>query len=65
MPDTVAVTAVPLKLPEFWTSDPAMWFARVEAQFRRAQISVQMTKFDAVIEKLPQDVLAAGPGSAG
>jgi hypothetical protein len=33
------VIAVGVKLPEFWTSDPDMWFAQADAVFRRANIT--------------------------
>ncbi len=51
------VAAVSVKLPEFWSSNPSMWFAQVEASFRRARITVSQTKYDYVFEKLPERVL--------
>jgi|LakMenEpi03Aug12_release.lakeMendotaPanAssembly.Ray.scaffolds.fasta_scaffold4999857_1 hypothetical protein len=37
---------VAVKLPYFWVKDPKMWFAQAEAQFRRARITVEGTKYD-------------------
>ncbi len=34
-----------------------MWFAQVEAQFRRARNTVEGTKYDHVLVKLPEDII--------
>jgi hypothetical protein len=46
-----------VKLPDFWVKDPKMWFAQAEAQFRHARITVEGTKYDHVLVKLPEDVI--------
>jgi hypothetical protein len=53
----VNVNAVGVKLPEFWTSDPVMWFRQAKACFRRSNITVSGTKFDHVLMKLPEAVV--------
>lgn len=52
------VTAsVAIKLPDFWKSDPAMWFAQAEAQFVLAGVTRDATKFYHIIAKVDQSVL--------
>lgn len=59
-PQFVAKLAV--KLPDFWTDDPDLWFLHAEAAFRNAQISQSRTKFDHVIQKLPQNIMVSVRG---
>ena len=47
---TANVNAV--KLPAFWPQKPRSWFIPVEAQFRRAGITQETTKFDHVLAVL-------------
>jgi len=58
-PPAQQVAAVGVKLPEFWVSDPVMWFAQAEAVFRRANITVSFTKYDHVLMKLPEAVVVS------
>ncbi len=51
---TEFVAKVSVKLPDFWTEDPDLWFLHAEAAFRNAQITQSKTKFDHIIQKLPQ-----------
>ena len=53
---THQVSAVSVKLPPFWCSDPKLWFAQVEAQFLLRGISAQRTKFDHVVAALAPEV---------
>lgn len=52
-----SVAAVTVKIPEFWSEDAELWFSRIESVFRRASIRSPLTKFDYVMEKLPNEVL--------
>jgi len=56
MPTDVAIAAVAIKLPEFWTSNPNTWFAQAEAQFIIKNITSSLTKFYHVVAVLPQSV---------
>lgn len=62
MPDSddtaqTAVAKVSVKLPDFWKSDPNMWFAQAEAQFNLAGITLDETKFWHIIAKIDQSVI--------
>jgi hypothetical protein len=52
------VAAVSVKLPEFWTNDPDIWFARVQAQFNMKGITSDGTKFDHVVASLDSKTAA-------
>ena len=51
-PAQQGINAVSLKLPDFWTDKPEVWFARVEAQFGTKNINQDQTKFDYVVSSL-------------
>lgn len=54
---TATSASVAVKLPDFWKSDPAMWFAQAEAQFVLAGVTRDETKFYHIIAKVDQTVL--------
>ena len=51
----MAVDAVSLKLPTFWASQPEVWFAQAEAQFKLRKIEADETKYYYVIAALDQE----------
>lgn len=51
------VARVSIKAPEFWQSEPELWFYRIEAQFRQARITTDSCKFDHTVASLNSDVL--------
>jgi hypothetical protein len=51
------VSAIGVKLPEFWMADPEMWFTQADSVFRRAGIKNSLTKYDYAMQKLPCEVL--------
>lgn len=54
-----AVTAaVAVKLPDFWKSDPTMWFAQAEAQFALAGVVQDETKYYHIISKIDQSIIS-------
>jgi hypothetical protein len=38
-----AVSSISVKLPDFWLSDPEMWFTQADSIFRRANIKSSLT----------------------
>ena len=56
------VHKVAVKLPDFWTEDPDLWFLHAESAFRNAQVSQSRTKFDHVVQKLPQNIMVSVRG---
>lgn len=61
MPDeennTPHSAAVSVKLPEFWKTDPEMWFAQAEAQFVLANVTKDETKFYHIVAKVDHSVI--------
>lgn len=53
-PETTAsgISAVNIKLPPFWPSDPEVWFAQVDAHFTTRRVTSQKARFDHVIASL-------------
>jgi hypothetical protein len=50
------LSAVALKVPPFYTGNPAVWFIQLEAQFGLANIKASTTKYHHVVSKLPEEV---------
>ena len=48
----MAVDNVSMKLPTFWVSSPAAWFAQAEAQFALRHIDQDNTKYYHVVAAL-------------
>ena len=65
--DPPVVHAVSLKLPTFWLSRPAVWFAQVEAQFatRQPPITEDLTKYNYVVAAGEIEALILTPPATG
>ena len=50
------LTTFSVKLPNFWTDSPEVWFIQSEAQIENKQITTSRTKFTHCVAVLPQDV---------
>ena len=55
-PNSNDVSAVTVKLPQFYASNPEFWFVLCESQFRLRKVIDDFTKFDHVVTSLPEDV---------
>lgn len=51
------IAKLSFKPPPFWKPDPKLWFAQVEAQFARAGISTDETKFHTVVAEIDSSIL--------
>ena len=51
------VTKVAIKLPDFWSDDPDLWFIHAKSAFRNAQITQSRTKFDRVVQELQKNIM--------
>ena len=49
------VNAASVKIPEFWSKSPEVWFAKVEAQFGTKNITQDQTKYDYVVSALDME----------
>ena len=56
---TEYITKVAVKLLDYWTEDPDLWFLHAEAAFKNAQITQSKTIFDHIIQKLPQKIMVS------
>ena len=50
------VSAVSVKITLFWSSDPALWFSQVEAQFALRDVASQLAGFHYVVSSLGPQV---------
>lgn len=51
------ITKVDIKLPEFWTKDPDLWYLHAESTCCNTKITQFQTKFDHVMQKLPKQIM--------
>ena len=53
------ISSLAIRLPTFWSTSPALWFTQAEASFdtRNPKVTVDSTKFNHVLQALPQDIL--------
>lgn len=68
--EVVAVARTVVRLPEFISTDPELWFAMVEGSFTGSQVTSEKTKFGHVIAALPprfatevKDVILSPPAT--
>jgi hypothetical protein len=55
--DTKEISRIAFRAPPFWDQNPKLWFLQLESQFKMAGITVDDTKFHAVISVLDAKVM--------
>lgn len=55
---TYQIARVGVKVPPFWKPDPVLWFAQLESQFFRANITQDETKYHIVVSEIESAILA-------
>lgn len=50
------MNAVTVKLPEFWTTMPNIWFSRIESQFNLKGITQEQTRFDHLMTQVTEQM---------
>ena len=56
---TQLISKLAIKLPDFFTDDPDLWFLQGKAAFRNSQVTQSWTNFGHVIQKLPQNIMVS------
>lgn len=54
----LSVGRIAFRAPQFWESDPELWFGQVESHFSIAGITAELTKFHLVVAALDAKVLS-------
>lgn len=57
-PAFATVNRVTVKVPTFFKSDPAIWFAQVEAQFHLGGITNDLTKYNHIVGAVDTEILS-------
>lgn len=52
------IHAYNVKLPQFWTNAPEVYFEQVEATFRTARLTASKSKYDYLLQALPANVMS-------
>lgn len=51
------IQRIQMKIPPFWEDSPDIWFAQIEAQFKNAQVTTDLTQFNAVVGAVESRIL--------
>ncbi|XP_055623185.1 uncharacterized protein LOC129766635 [Toxorhynchites rutilus septentrionalis] len=57
LPEGNVTASIAVKLPDFWKTDPVMWFSQAKAQFHLAKIVNNETKFYHIVAKVDHSVI--------